>query len=93
MTVLGLIATSSAAMAQSACESFSVANVMEERVVEFLDQGTEDTSAGDLRIGYMRLVDDAGARVGYQRWNLLVLDPVLADGDGTASFDLNIRCD
>ena len=84
LVVLGIATMSSAAAAQDSCEPFTVSNVMDERIVAFLNQGAEETGPGDMRIGYMPLVDGAGNRVGHQRWNLLVLDPILPEDEGRA---------
>lgn len=49
------------------CEPFSV-KTGDKRVVEYVDNGTEGLSAGDLRLGYRNLVDEEGSEVGSIRW-------------------------
>jgi hypothetical protein len=63
-----------------ACASFTV-SAGDERSVEYLDQGDEGPSPGDLRIGRRALVDESGNTVGYHRWVLINLDAPPGSGE------------
>jgi hypothetical protein len=72
-SVLGLNATAAHSQMIDACASFTV-SAGDERSVEYLDEGDEGPSPGDLRIGRRALVDESGNTLGYHRWVLINLD-------------------
>lgn len=76
------------ALAQGACKPFSVKNDMTHRSVKYIDLGEEGHGPGDLRVGYMPLIDESGNTVGRHRWRLTVYDALpSADAGGDAVSD------
>ncbi|MEP3275172.1 MAG: hypothetical protein ABJN26_15535 [Stappiaceae bacterium] len=88
ITFIGAGMGASVAWGQGACEPFTVYNDLDGRVVEFIDSGSQGASVGDMRIGYMPLLDETGAKVGHHRWTLSVLDPDLDESSGRPSHRL-----
>ncbi len=84
-SVLGLNAMAAHSQTTDACASFTV-SAGDERSVEYLDEGAEGPSPGDLRIGRRALVDEAGDTVGYHRWVLINLDAPPGSGESSEYY-------
>jgi hypothetical protein len=86
---LGLNAMAAHSQTTDACASFTV-SAGDERSVEYLDQGAEGPSPGDLRIGRRALVDEAGNPVGHHRWVLMNLDPSSGSGESSEYYGSHV---
>jgi hypothetical protein len=86
---LGLNAMAAHSQTTDACASFTV-SAGDERSVEYLDQGAEGPSPGDLRIGRRALVDEAGNPVGHHRWVLMNLDASSGSGESSEYYGSHV---
>jgi hypothetical protein len=85
IAVLGLNPVAAHSQTTDACASFTV-SAGDERSVEYLDQGAEGPSPGDLRVGRRTLVDEAGNPVGYHRWVHIILDAPPGAGERSENY-------
>jgi hypothetical protein len=82
---LGAATVAPVALAQGACNPFSVKNDMTR---QHIDLGEKGHGPGDSRVGHIPLVDESGNTVGRHRWRLTVYDALpSADGGDDAVSD------